>query len=278
MALGEFLVPQGYAPPRGLRTISREATVVPEAGRWARHALAERTGVRHKAHVTGRPVRAADPVVLVPGFLAGDASLLLMSRHLRSRGFRTYRSDIHVNVGCTLAAVDRLEKRIETIAIRREKRVTIVGHSLGGMLARGLAARRPDLVGGIVTMGSPMMSPGAAHTVLQVATGVLTTMSNAGLHAVMSFDCVRGECAKESWRLSQQPLAADQGFTAIYSRHDGVVDWRGCIDPAAEPVEVTSSHVGMAVDPAVFDRVETALRVHAARRDDVDHLTRATAG
>ena len=42
----------------------------------------------------------------------------------------------------------------------------IVGHSLGGMLARGLAVRRPDLVSGIITMGSPMLAPGAHHLVL----------------------------------------------------------------------------------------------------------------
>jgi triacylglycerol lipase len=49
-------------------------------------------------------------------------------------------------------------------------------------------------------------------------------------------------------------------FTAIYSRRDGIVDWRACIDPAAQPVEVRSSHVGMAFDPLVITAVSAALR------------------
>ena len=69
--------------------------------------------------------------------MAGDATLRAMNRTLRRRGFRTYRSHIRANVGCTLTAAAELESRIESIAIKRGSRVHIVGHSLGGMLARG---------------------------------------------------------------------------------------------------------------------------------------------
>ena len=50
------------------------------------------------------------------------------------------------------------------------------------------------------------------------------------------------------------------GFTAVYSRRDGIVDWRACVDPLAVPVEVTTSHCGMAFDPHVIDHVSAALR------------------
>jgi triacylglycerol lipase len=76
----------------------------------------------------------------------------------------------------------------------------------------------------------------------------------------MSEDCVAGDCARQSFEESRLPLAEDIGFTAIYSKRDGIVDWRACIDPSAEPVEVTASHVGMAVDPRVIDHVTAALR------------------
>lgn len=277
MAIGEFLLPEGYEVPRGVRTFAREVSVVPEVGRYARRASVGRIGPGRRPYVSADRPRSNAPVILVPGFMAGDLSLALMGRHLRSRGYRTYRADIHTNVGCTLASAERLERRIEAIAIRREQRVTIVGHSLGGMLARGLAARRPDLVEGIVTMGSPMTAPGAAHTVLQVATGVLAGLSAAGLRTVMSADCVRGECARESYRLSQVPLADDQGFTAIYSRRDGVVDWRACIADAVDRVEVTCSHIGMAVDPDVMALVDTAMVAHAQRRPSLGGVV-ATAG
>jgi triacylglycerol lipase len=68
-----------------------------------------------------------------------------MAHGLRRLGYRTYRSAMHANVGCTQDAADALEQRIETITARRGRKVSIVGHSLGGLLARAVA-RRPDLV------------------------------------------------------------------------------------------------------------------------------------
>ena len=76
----------------------------------------------------------------------------------------------------------------------------------------------------------------------------------------MSEDCVAGECARQSFDESRQPLPPDVGFTAIYSKRDGIVDWRACIDPLAVPVEVTASHAGLAFDPRVTREVLAALR------------------
>jgi len=186
-----------------------------------------------------------------------------MSRTLRRRGFRTYRSHIHANVGCTLAAAAELETRIESIAIKRESRVHIVGHSLGGMLARGLAVRRPDLISGIVTMGSPMLAPGAHHWMLTAGVDVLVRLSRAGVPGLMSEECVAGSCARQSFEESREPMPAGVSFTAIYTKRDGIVDWRACVDPEAHAVEVTASHTGLALDPHVMNIVTEALRLPA---------------
>jgi hypothetical protein len=69
-------------------------------------------------------------------------------------------------------------------------------------------------------------------------------------------------CARQSFDESRAPLDPSVDFTVLYSRRDGIVDWRACIDPAADAVEVTSSHVGMAFDPVVFDAVREALDRH----------------
>ncbi len=265
--LGGFLCPAGYAGPRGLRAIAREASAVAEAGRLVRRSADDRLHRRDTPYAARGATRSPDPVVLVPGFMAGDSSLLFMSRHLRKLGFRTYRSTMHANVGCTQEASYALERRIEAIAIRRERKVMIVGHSLGGLLARGIAARRPDLVEGIVTMGSPMLAPGAVHPVLAFDLAVVIALRRAGLGRMMGEDCTSGDCAKLSWEESQATLDEDISFTSIFSRRDGVVDWRGCLDPAAETVEVSTSHLGMAVDPVVFDIVADTLRRDRERRD-----------
>ncbi len=67
-----------------------------------------------------------------------------------------------------------------------------------------------------------------------------------------------GECCHPGVECAA-PLAADIGFTSVYSRSDGIVDWRSCLDPAAEHVEVSASHIGMAVNPQVFRAVAGAL-------------------
>lgn len=257
-ALAEFLLPDGFAVPRPAAVL-REGSAATELGRYALRAAATRRA-RQQAPYAAAAARRSDPVVLVPGFLAGDGTLALMARTLRAHGFRTYRSQIHANIGCTLNAAAQLEARLESIAMRRGTRVQVVGHSLGGMLARGVAVRRPDLVSGIVTMGSPMLAPGAHHGSLSASVDLLTRLSRAGVPGLMSADCVRGECARQSFTESRAPLPPGIGFTAIYSKRDGIVDWRACVDPLADPVEVSASHLGMAFDPRVIDLVSGALQ------------------
>lgn len=256
--LASFLLPEGYARP-AVAAVLREGSVLTEAGRYALWSVESRRARRSTPYTGRQAVRAADPVILVPGFMAGDTSLAFMARALRHRGFRTYRSQMHANVGCTLNAAAQLESRLESIAIRRGSRVQIVGHSLGGMLARGIAVRRPDLVSGIVTMGSPMLAPGAHHRVLTAGVDVLIRLSRAGVPGLMSEECVAGSCARQSFDESQEPVPDDVGFTAIYSKRDGIVDWRACFHPESTSIEVSASHLGMAVDPRVFDHVVESL-------------------
>ncbi|WP_432477331.1 lipase family alpha/beta hydrolase [Nocardioides sp. GXQ0305] len=261
--LGGFLHPDGFDRP-GVAAVLREGSVVSETGRHLVWLAGERRRRRDLPDRAGSPQRG-EPVVLVPGFLAGDASLSLLARSLRRRGHRTYRSLIRANVGCTRTAAAELEARLEAIAQRRGSRVQVVGHSLGGMLARGLAVRRPDLVSGIVTLGSPMLAPAAHHVSLTCSVDVLVRLSRAGVRGLMAAECVAGDCARESFEESRLPVPDGVGFTAVYSRRDGIVDWRACVDPLAEPVEVRASHVGMAIDPRVIEQVAAALARHRVR-------------
>lgn len=264
--IGAFLRPAEFAGPQGLRALAREGSAAVEAVRLVRRTRQDRRRRAQLPYAGGHRAAALDPVLLIPGFMAGDATLRLMAAFLRNEGLRTYRSRIGVNVGCTQEAAARLERRLESIALRRERRVSIVGHSLGGMLARGLAARRPDLVAGIVTLGSPVLAPGAVHTLLAWDTEMLVRLARAGFRGLMSEDCIAGACARTSFADMQRPLDPEVPFTAIWSRRDGIVDPHACQDPGARCVEVTTSHLGMAVDPVVLDLVLQALRDQAVSR------------
>jgi triacylglycerol lipase len=267
-AVADFLLPQGFAVP-GRRAVLREAAVVTEVGRLAWSGLGGRICRLQNRYAADVVLSDADPVVLVPGFLAGDVSLAALARALRARGHRTYRSGISANVDCTARALAQLETRLESVVARRERRVTVVGHSLGGLLARGLAVRRPDLVAGIVTLGSPMLAPGAHHVTLTRSLDALVRLSRAGVPGLMAWECVAGECARISFDESRLPLQPEVFFTAVYSRRDGIVDWRACVDPLATAVEVRSSHLGMVVDPAAIRAVCGAVAAGHALREAV---------
>ncbi|MEQ6902500.1 alpha/beta fold hydrolase [Nocardioides sp. YIM 152588] len=256
-----FLMPEGFSRPP-LAALLREGTLAAEAGRLAVHRSSARRTRRRTSYARRAVTRAPDPVLLVPGFLAGDWTLTAMSRGLRDAGFRTYRSGIHANVGCVLDAAALVEERLEEIAERRGTRVQLVGHSLGGMISRGLAVRRPDLVSGIVTLGSPMRAPAAHHRVLSGGVRLLSKLSSVGVPGVMSAECVGGSCAEASFTESQQPLQG-VSMTNIYSKGDGIVDWRACIDPEGRAIEVKGSHVGLVVDPKTIALVHEALVLQA---------------
>lgn len=258
MVLGDFLRPEGFAAPHPVAVL-REGSVVLEAGRLVLRRLGEGGTRRATPYAARSPQRDHEPVVLVPGFLAGDGTLSMMAGSLRRTGIRTYRSRIRANVGCTDVASAQLEARLESVAARRGTRVRIVGHSLGGMLARGVAARRPDLVSGIVTLGSPVLAPAAHHVSLTASVDLLVRLSRAGVRGLMAEECVSGDCARQAFELCRRPLADSVDFTAIWSPRDGIVDPRACLDPQARAVEVGASHLGLALDPRVIDEVVAAL-------------------
>lgn len=109
-------------------------------------------------------------VLLVPGFGFGDRSMTLVSAWLKARGYRPAGSGTGFNVGCTTELVARIVTRAERHADETGGRVVLIGQSRGGWLSRLAAIRRPDLVCGLVMLGSPVLDPLGAHpTVVRVA-------------------------------------------------------------------------------------------------------------
>lgn len=206
------------------------------------------------------------PVLLVPGFLAGDDSLRIMARWLKGTGHRPSRAGIRMNVACSGAAVERLEERLEELSGRRGSRVAVIGHSRGGSFAKVLAHRRPDLVSGLITLGCPHKDPFAVHPFVRAQIETLATLGRLGLPGVFSKGCIEGECCKSFWNAFAAPPRRGVGYVSIFSKSDGIVRWQACVDPAATQVEVESSHCGMAVHPQVFRAVADSLE--AFRRRD----------
>jgi pimeloyl-ACP methyl ester carboxylesterase len=199
------------------------------------------------------------PVMLVSGLLAGDQSLNFMARWLKRTGHRPCRAGIAFNVDCSQRAAERLERRLECLAEDSGQKVAIVGQSRGGSFARVLAVRRPDLVSGIVTLGSPLKHQLAVHPLVRASIFGMGVLGTAGMDGLMRRSCLWGDCCTSYWDDFGEEFPAGVGFVSLYSRTDGIVKWRACLDPKAEQVEVRASHLGMAVNAEVYRAIAASL-------------------
>jgi len=222
----------------------------------------------------GVPHGSGEPVLLLPGFMAGDSSLSFMANWLKRVGYTPRRAGIRANIDCSEKAVRTLERRIEMSVSETGKPMQLIGHSRGGMFARVLAVRRPDLVAGIITLGTPHLATmGDLHPVLQGQINALCRLGNLGL-GVLSGRCRAGApgqpegsgCCEEFWVDQTAAFPRRVPFASVYSRSDGIVNWQACLDPGARQIKVSSSHCGMGVHPEVYMVLATELARHRARR------------
>jgi pimeloyl-ACP methyl ester carboxylesterase len=202
--------------------------------------------------------RDADPrqgnglgVVLAPGFGAGEMSLLPAASWLRARGYVPAKAGFGLTVGCTAELLAKLLRSTEELAERTDRPVVLLGQSRGGGIARLAAARRPDLVHGLVMIGSPVLDPMGAHPSVMRVAQFLARLAAAGVPGLLDDDCMRGPCFDEHVKTLAEPLRVPA--ISIFSRLDGVVPWQLCQDPYAECVEVHSTHTGMGFDPEVYE-------------------------
>jgi pimeloyl-ACP methyl ester carboxylesterase len=201
-----------------------------------------------------RPTRQRGPssVLLVPGFMAGDQSLGVLSGWLRRRGSRTASAGIWLNTDCAERAVAVIESRLRRLSERLDRRVVLIGQSRGGELARVAAVRNPDLVSTLVMLGSPVLSPlSVAPAVLQTVRSV-ARLGDLGVPWMLSAQCGDGACCAAFRDDLGAPIPSTVRAVSVYSRSDGIVSWEACLDRSAEHVAVDSSHCGMSVNADVY--------------------------
>ncbi|MGH2896653.1 MAG: esterase/lipase family protein [Solirubrobacteraceae bacterium] len=203
------------------------------------------------------PARAAHaaPVLLIPGFMAGDASLTLLAGWLRRRGHTVRLSGIRVNAGCAGRELTRLEQVLGAF----DRPAIVIGQSRGGTLARALAARRPEAVAAVVMLGSPVLDPLAVSPRVMRTVRSVARLGDLGVPGVFSSECRAGDCCTNYYALLRAPLTESMVALMVYSRTDAIVDWHACLDPSATCVEISGSHCGMAVNARVYEELERVL-------------------
>jgi triacylglycerol lipase len=195
------------------------------------------------------------PVLLIPGFMAGDASLTLLASWLRRRGHAVRLSGIRINAGCAGRELTRLEGVLASF----DEPVIVIGQSRGGTLARALAARHPDAVAAVVMLGSPVLDPLAISPSVMRTVRSVARLGDLGIPGVFSSECRDGNCCTDYYGLLRAPLTEGMVALMIYSRSDAIVDWRACLDPSATCIEINGSHCGMTVNSRVYAALERVL-------------------
>jgi pimeloyl-ACP methyl ester carboxylesterase len=201
----------------------------------------------------GAPRGHGEAVVLIPGFLGTDAYLGELFSWLRGLGYRSYFSGIGWNAECpNLLIRRRLNETIQRAFKASGCRVHLVGHSLGGVIARSVAGQCPEQIASVTTLGSPFRGPVAHAQVLRASDAIRNRIlrEHAG-HILPS--CYTEDCTCEFVASLKNHFPADVAQTAVYTKRDGIVDWRYCMtgDPRLDR-EVAGTHVGLVFNPAVY--------------------------
>jgi pimeloyl-ACP methyl ester carboxylesterase len=179
------------------------------------------------------------PVLALPGFLASDLSMAPMRRYLRELGYDTQAWQMGRNTGGVAKMRAALLERLRAIHSATGRKVSIVGWSLGGVYARDLALQAPDMVRCVVTLGSPFAGDVRATNARRL------------------YEALSGETVGDNSEL-REAIAGDLPMpaTSIYSRSDGIVNWRTCLvrpSDTAENIEVyLASHTGLGVNAAAL--------------------------
>jgi pimeloyl-ACP methyl ester carboxylesterase len=176
--------------------------------------------------------------MILPGYGAGDTSTIFLKCYLRFLGYRARGWGLGRNTGNARGLLPQIVKRTDSLAQRSRRKVHLIGWSFGGYLARELARERADLVGRVITLGTPVVG-GPKYTV------VADSFRRLGIDV----DAIAAEVEKRN------AVALCAPVTAIYSRQDAIVAWQACIDrsaPNVEHVEVRTTHFGFGFSPEVY--------------------------
>jgi len=203
----------------------------------------------------GVPQGDGSAVIVVPGFLGSDQYLGDMHAWLRRVGYTPYLSGIGRNAECPEVLSNRLQETINRAQRETGAKVHLIGHSLGGVLARGAAVRWRRQVASVTTMASPFRGVTVHPFVLQTAFAVRGRIRQRRNGPKVLPECYTNDCTCGFLTALRSDFPHSIPKQAIYTKTDGVVDWRFCIDEEDTDVEVRGTHVGLAFNPQVFKAI-----------------------
>lgn len=213
-------------------------------------ALGELASLPFASSILARAPRGdGHPVLVLPGFATTDASTRILRKFLTRLGYDAHTWDLGRNLGHKVIGREgeKLVARLRAIHEATGEKVSLVGWSLGGVMARLVAHKAPEAVRQVITLGSPFAGSPKSSTVWRA-------------YEWMTGDKV--DDARIVAQLDQHAGPPPVPSTAIWSRGDGIVAWQTCCEREAvttDNIEVRGSHCGLGVNPSVLYAVADRL-------------------
>lgn len=192
-------------------------------------------------------------VIVIPGFMANDIYMMEMYAWLKRIGYRPFYSGIGVNAECpNLLISRRLNETIDEARRQTKGKLHIIGHSLGGIIARSVAAARSSEIASVITLGAPFRGTALHPRITQLVNLVRKQILETHEEKVLP-NCYTARCTCSFLDHLRKEMPAGVAETAIYTRSDGLVDWQYCVtqNPASD-FEVGGTHLGLAFNPDVY--------------------------
>jgi len=208
----------------------------------------------------GVPHGDGSAVVLVPGFLGTDLYLSQFSDWLRRIDYKPFYSGIELNADCPNILIRRrLNETIEQACKSTRGKIHLIGHSLGGSIARSAAAQIPERIASVITLAAPIRGLEAHASIQRAADLVRQQILERHGRGVLP-TCYTARCTCDFVESLKSDFPESVRQTAIYSKSDGILNWRVCRtgDPNVD-FEVSSTHIGMVFSPLVYSIVAKRL-------------------
>jgi pimeloyl-ACP methyl ester carboxylesterase len=192
-----------------------------------------------------RPRGDGRQIMLLPGLFNDDRSMWPLRQYLCALGYDALPWALGRNNGQPEVDAGRVVEQIRKIR-RKGEAVTLIGWSLGGVIAREVARREPKNVREVLTLGTPVEG-GPKYT---------AGARQFALRQNIDLDELERRIHDINAQGIRQPL------TIVYSRSDGIVSWRAAIDrynPHARHKHIVSSHLGLGFNPLVWRHVANTL-------------------
>lgn len=205
---------------------------------WAR-------GARHNYRIARAHQGDGQPIMILPGFMVAENRMEFLRQTLERAGYRSFNWGLGRNLGVTTDMLDRLDERLDAIEKEADGPVTLLGWSLGGLIAREYAKRAPHRIARVITMGSPFSGDPRANNAWRVYEWVTK-------HPV--------DAPPIEARLEEKPPVPTY---ALWSRRDGIVSpASACGRPGEtdEAIEIDCSHFAFACAPQMVEAVLKILK------------------